>query len=56
MRVFFTGNQPFLEEQNGQVPRSSETPWFWLFLALPRWPSPRLTVLHERVDDEDLPR
>ena len=32
-------------DQNGQVPRASETPWFWLFLALPPRPGQRLAVL-----------
>ena len=28
MRVFFADNRSFLEDQNGQVPRASETLWF----------------------------
>ena len=45
MRVFFAENLPFLEDQSGQVPRARETPWFWLFVALPHWLSQRLAVL-----------
>ena len=33
MRVFFAENRSFLEDPNDQVPRASETPWFWVFLA-----------------------
>ena len=55
MRVLFEEIRSFLEDHNGQVPNARETPWFWMFLALPHWPGHRLAVLLDGVDDEHLP-